>query len=783
MKTSVCSAASGLFVLLASGSAAAQVEVAQLETVLVEGRRAEPAEPADTPATAVRIDAETLAQTTNLINTEDALKYLPSLLVRKRFIGDTNAPVATRTTGINASARSLIFADGLLLSTLVNNNNGNGSPQWFLVPPGAIDHIDVLYGPYSAAYAGNSYGAVVDITTREPEQFEGQIKLNGAYQRFDQYGTDDAYPAYEFSASVGDRRGALSWRVGLSHLVSDSQPVIYQTIAQSTTAPADGEPVITGAFADRNRVGAPIQVLGAGNLTRTQQDSLSTRLVYSLTPALKLAYNGAIWINDATTRPDSYLSLADGSEYRGETAGSNGRVNIGGFSYAASALAPLFTNGLLEQQRLTQALTLTYGDPTWDWSVSVSDFQYLKDEQRVSAPSFGSNGYQASAGRIADAGDTGWRTADARIGWRPNGAHALGAGLHADQYELGSPVFDTREWASGARGAIFSDSRGKTRTLAAWLQDQWRFAPQWTATVGGRYERWKAFDGFNRNRSGSGGAFTYFDVDQPTVDRSGFSPKATVAWQTTPALELKASVGRALRFPTVGELYQNVATGTTFTQANPDLAPEDVLAAELSAHWQRGDNDLRATVFQETVKDLLVSQNAQIGPSQTFTTSFVQNLDKTRQRGVELVAARQNALITGLELNASATYVDAEILRNDAYVAPASTPDARSVGQRTPYVPKWRFTAMAVYRPDDRWALTLAGRHSTRQYATVDNSDVRADTYMGFDGYTVIDTRVSVQLDAHWQLAAGIDNLNNERYFLFHPFTQRTAFAEASYRF
>lgn len=98
MNISVCSAASGVFVLLASGSAAAQVEVAQLETVLVEGRRAEPAEPADTPATAVRIDAETLAQTTNLINTEDALKYLPSLLVRKRFIGDTNAPVATRTT-------------------------------------------------------------------------------------------------------------------------------------------------------------------------------------------------------------------------------------------------------------------------------------------------------------------------------------------------------------------------------------------------------------------------------------------------------------------------------------------------------------------------------------------------------------------------------------------------------------------------------------------------------------------------------------------------------------
>ncbi|MFY0010842.1 hypothetical protein ABTP68_19580, partial [Acinetobacter baumannii] len=81
------------------------------------------------PSTA-SIDAATIDRTVNAVNVEDALKYLPSLVVRKRHIGDTQAPLATRTSGVAASARSLIFADGALLSSLIGNNNTTASPQW-----------------------------------------------------------------------------------------------------------------------------------------------------------------------------------------------------------------------------------------------------------------------------------------------------------------------------------------------------------------------------------------------------------------------------------------------------------------------------------------------------------------------------------------------------------------------------------------------------------------------------------------------------------------------------
>jgi iron complex outermembrane receptor protein len=80
-------------------------------------------------------------------------------------------------------------------------------------------------------------------------------------------------------------------------------------------------------------------------------------------------------------------------------------------------------------------------------------------------------------------------------------------------------------------------------------------------------------------------------------------------------------------------------------------------------------------------------------------------------------------------------------------------------------------------------AFTLAARYSDRVYATIDNSDIYTHTYQGFDSYFVLDARVSYQLTERWSVAVGADNLNNAKYFLFHPFPQRTIFGELSYAF
>ena len=133
------------------------------------------------PTTAQSIDAATIARTVNVVTPEDVLRYLPNVLIRQRHIGDTQSPVTTRTSGVGASARSLIYVDGMLISSLIGNNNTSASPKWGLVSPDAIARVDVLYGPFAAAYAGNSIGSVIRFTTRMPQGFEA-----GAVERLHQ---------------------------------------------------------------------------------------------------------------------------------------------------------------------------------------------------------------------------------------------------------------------------------------------------------------------------------------------------------------------------------------------------------------------------------------------------------------------------------------------------------------------------------------------------------------------------------------------------------------------
>ncbi|WP_330987142.1 TonB-dependent receptor plug domain-containing protein [Herbaspirillum lusitanum] len=301
------------------------------------------------PTTTESITAAKAADTVNAMNVEDTLKYLPNVLVRKRYIGDTQAPMSTRTTGINAGARSLIYADGMLLSALINNNNGNGSPRWFMVAPEEVERIDVLYGPFAAQYPGNSYGAVTEITTRMPDHFEASVKANTAFQDFSQYGTSNTYRAQEFSATLGNRSGDLSWWFSANHLDSYSQPVSYVTAA--------------GGYAAQDRTGKKIFVLGANGLTHTVQDNAKLKLAYDFSPTLTAAYTLGYWQNRADSHGQSYLRNAAG--------------------------ATVYPSGLVsnntEQEQWMQSLSVrskTQG--VFDWEAVAGNFSMSKDLTRAS---------------------------------------------------------------------------------------------------------------------------------------------------------------------------------------------------------------------------------------------------------------------------------------------------------------------------------------------------------------------------------------------------------------
>src|SRR5690349_10916164 len=248
----------------------------QPEYVVVSADRAQSADPA---ATDVQVTAAKAQEQINTVNTEDMLKFAPSLVVRKRHYGDTQDPIATRTSGLGASARNLIFVDGIMVNSPIGNNNSAASPHFGVAAPQDVSRIDILYGPFAARYAGNSTGVTVNITTRMPDRFELYADITGAIQTFNQYSTDDSYSTWQLAGGVGDRYGAFSWRLSANHLDSHGQPLGYATLTRPASTSAAGT-VLTGAFNDLNRNGAPIVVIGDTGLEHQVQDTDTLKLAY-----------------------------------------------------------------------------------------------------------------------------------------------------------------------------------------------------------------------------------------------------------------------------------------------------------------------------------------------------------------------------------------------------------------------------------------------------------------------------------------------------------------------
>ena len=175
---------------------------------------------------------------------------------------------------------------------------------------------------------------------------------------------------------------------------------------------------------------------------------------------------------------------------------------------------------------------------------------------------------------------------------------------------------------------------------------------------------------------------------------------------------------------------------------------------------------------------MLISQTSTL-PNYAVPVTYTMNVGEVRDRGIELVAQRDNVLIEGLELSGSMTFVDSTTLADDSFVSAAGT---TAVGKQVPYVPRWRATAVATYQPTEAWAFTLAGRYSGKQFSTLDNTDNTPDVFGGFDKFLVFDAHVNYQITTQLSTSLGVDNLTNEKYFLYHPFPQRTYVASIKYR-
>ena len=735
-------------------------------------------------ATQVTTTAQKIATTVNAVSVEDTLKYFPSLVIRKRSIGDNFAPIATRTSGLGASARSLIYADGALLSALIGNNNGNGSPRWTLVTPSEVASVDVLYGPFSAAYAGNSIGTVVNITTRMPDKLEARASVLTNVQQFSLYGTDRTLPTWQFSGSLGGKLGNLSLLASATRTTANTQPISFTTLTGTASAAPTRPAGTTGGYADLNKIGQNIIVLGAGGLEHHVQDSYKLKAAIDLTPSIRAAYTLGIWHDDTQGAVESY-----------------GQATAGGISYLTSASNTSTTgfNSAVYVRNATHfshVLNISGDTARLNWQVIGTLYNYAHDWQNNPSPDTATGtalatgfvgtrndlpaAFAGGVGTIQKQDGTGWVTLDAKAALHlgQNDAQVLSFGAHGDKQTLKAATYTIANWldSSSALGQIRSASYGNTRTLALWAQDAIKLTPDLKLTIGGRQEWWRAYNGANTALSTT----VNTTIAQPARSFAAFSPKASIAWQAGDGLLLRLSAGQAWRFPTVGELYQSTTVGTQFFNPNANLLPERARSLELAAEHRSSHGFVRVSLFNEVIQNALILQTTLVTLPDNSTSSVgnVQNVEQTRARGVEL-AFERSGIAGQFDLSGSVTYADAIVTKNTTN--PASV-GLGTIGKLLPSVPHWKANAVLTWHPTKQISLTTAARYASRNYANLANDDSVGNTYQGFYKYLVVDVRATFHVTDQFDFALGVDNLNNDKYFLFHPFPQRSFTAQVNWK-
>ena len=706
----------------------------------------------------------------NITTVEDSIAYQPSLIVRKRYIGDPNGVIGIRGSNMFQTPRSLVFVDGMPIHYHLQSR-WNGAPRWSLVSPGEISKVDVIYGPFSAEYSGNAMGGVVNIETKVAN--EQKIRLEGAVfnQFFERFETNENYTGRNLFASYENSFDNLGFFASYNHLENNSHPMTFHFSRPSNrTATTEA---VAGAISGVDEEGNPGVFYGDSGSELVSTDQYKVKLNYDAgnfeSRTIVVFENRDRLENDS----NNYLRDANGDlifDRNFSIAGDPDGTVYDTTSFGTS----VFQNRYQDRDSLLfgTGISGVIGSSDWVFDSFYSNFQILDDiEVRTGAdpqdPNFISANESFRA-RRTEYDDTGWQIFDFKTGTDSLlgiNALRLSIGYHYDLYVLEiNPVnFNS---ITGERGSERDSSGGETTTSALFVQLGYDFSEEWNLALGLRYENWEARDGF----IGVPGADDFVEVPKRT--ESGFSPKFSIAYFPNEDIEIRYSLARALRFPIVEELFRNENSGVAQIVPDASLNPEDGIHQNLSYRHTLDRGEFQVNLFHEVIDDAIftfteVEFNTQITtalPTEEVTTT-----------GIEFVYSADNLFNSNLDAQLNVTYANSEITRN------ALNPDI--VGNQFPRMPDWRSNAILRYNFSDSFNISSSVRYASNSFGTLENSDTESNVFGAHDEFLLFGLKGNWKISNDTQIGLGMENVTDEEVYVHHPWPSRTIFLQGKFEF
>ncbi|HEY2933851.1 MAG TPA: TonB-dependent receptor [Acidobacteriota bacterium] len=404
-------------------------------------------------------------------------------------------------------------------------------------------------------------------------------------------------------------------------------------------------------------------------------------------------------------------------------------------------------NGTLLQRNSTASRLLVAGGETMDRYGDVW-------RARLYA---GTQGYDQTFTSIALNRATESLTRLQRVPARQKGASLVWSRYFVNRI-IGTAGFEARQ-VRGISDEIIYDAAGRqsSNTASGGSQESLGFfgsvdvvaSQKFRISGGVRADTWRNYRAASASRA-------LLPVPSPTFTRitqypdrreNAFSPRVGIIVTPLERFQLRASVGRSFRAPTLNELYRDFRVGNILTTGNPDLKAERAGSGELGAFWtdRHSRVALRGTVFLIRLEDTV--SNITLTTTPTLITRQRQNLGSTQSRGFEAEAEYRPRE----EWNFAFSY-----LRADAEVRHFSA-NTRLEGLAVPQIPGHSLTFEAGYKSRRFASVTFSGRYASEAFEDDLNS-------LKLGSFFVLDLRLARALNGWLEAYMAAENVFDREY-------------------
>ena len=228
-------------------------------------------------------------------------------------------------------------------------------------------------------------------------------------------------------------------------------------------------------------------------------------------------------------------------------------------------------------------------------------------------------------------------------------------------------------------------------------------------------------------------------------DRWGtnFYPKAGLVYRASNDLKFKASIGKAFKAPTFGELYYNefFMGGISWIRGNSDLDPEEAIGYQAGAEYRYKNLLMQCSLFRNDIKDMIknytIQENYKMGkPLWTY-----HNIEEAYTQGVEF-----NMVIDFTERlkgKMGYTFVDSE---------------DETTGKDLTYTPEHDVIVELNYK-ESRYLphINLRGEYVGKRYQNSENTEELGE-------YFLAHVKLSKTFYKHFKGFLSIENIFNTKY-------------------